>query len=219
MPENEIHKAEFQKETSDVLARTISGIAEGVTGIAASQREDLILSVGHIFQRMRAGQFLGTLKREWDKYKGKGRIKPDYESTEQHKSSLQELLSFLDKDAPDELRFSLLKKIFLIAATETASNRDSHLPLQYMQIARTLTSGEILVLNAEYTVATKNRQLWGGQAPPYNGVAKDHCRSVRPYDSGTSRDPRKGTCRKEYTFSQSRIRSQRSESHGTFTAD
>ena len=66
---------------------------------------------------------------------------------------------------PDETRFSLLKKIFLVAANETASDRDSHLPLQYMQIARKVTSGEILVLNAEYIVATtKYRNLWEGKA-------------------------------------------------------
>ena len=42
----------------------------------------MILSVGHIFQRMRAVHFLDELKREWDKYKEKGRIKEDYEFTE-----------------------------------------------------------------------------------------------------------------------------------------
>ncbi len=160
---DKIQKAESQAKTSDILSRTITQIAEGVTGIAASKREELILSVGHIFQRMRAGHFLDDLKREWDKYKEKGRIKDDYEFTEQHKSCLQELLSFLDKDMPDEARFTVLKKIFLLAATETASDRNSHLPLQYMQIARTLTSGEILVLNAEYSV-TKNRKLWAGKS-------------------------------------------------------
>ncbi len=160
---DKIQKAESQAKTSDILSRTITQIAEGVTGIAASKREELILSVGHIFQRMRAGHFLDDLKREWDKYKEKGRIKDDYEFTEQHKSCLQELLSFLDKDMPDEARFTVLKKIFLLAATETASDRNSHLPLQYMKIARTLTSGEILVLNAEYSV-TKNRKLWAGKS-------------------------------------------------------
>ena len=78
---DEIEKAEFQKETSDVLARTITGIAEGLTGIAASKREGLILSVGYILQSIRSGQFLNTLLKEWNKYREKGRIKEDYEFT------------------------------------------------------------------------------------------------------------------------------------------
>ncbi len=163
MPENEIQKAEFQAPTSDVIRRTLVQLTQGLTGIAASQKHEVILSVGRIFQAMIAGQLLDTFLREWENYREKGRIEEDYESTEQHRSCLQELLTFLDKDAPDELRFSVLKKIFLVAATEDASDRNSHLPLQYMQIARTLTSGEILVLSAEYIV-TRKRELWEGKA-------------------------------------------------------
>lgn len=168
---DEIQKAEFQKSTSDVLRRTLTQLAQGLTGILAAEKHEVVLSVGRLFQAMVAGQFLDEFLKDWEKYRDKGRIKEDYEVTEQHKSCLQEMLNFLDKDTADETRFAVLKKIFLVAATETASDRDSHLPLQYMQIARTLTSGEILVLNAEYIVATRKRELWEGKLQPYSAHA------------------------------------------------
>ena len=153
MGKNEIEESNFPIKVSNVLDRTTTRLVEGLTGIAASNREKLALSVGRILQGLTAGRFLEILIKEWEKFKKEGRIKDDYESTEQCRTCLQELLDFLDKDLPDEQRFSILKQIFLVAATEDASNRDSHLPLQYMQISRTLTAGEVLVLNATYKVA------------------------------------------------------------------
>ena len=63
------------------------------------------------------------------------------------------MLDFLDKDSPDELRFSVLKKIFLVAATETQSSRDSLLPQQFMRLCRALGAGEVVVLSATYQIA------------------------------------------------------------------
>jgi len=140
-------------DTSDLLAETIKSLTQGITGIAASERKDLFLSLGHILQRIRSGRFLEVLKREWDGYRDKGRIKEDYMDSDQHQECLQEMLDFLDKDSPDEIRFSFLKKIFLTAATETISDRESVLPQQYMRVCRGLSAGEVLVLEATFGIA------------------------------------------------------------------
>jgi hypothetical protein len=149
-------KSTSADNTSKLLTETLKSLTEGITGVAASDRRDLILSLGHLFQRMRSGRFLKTLTDEWDNYREKGRIKDDYIQTEQHLACLQEMLDFLDKDSPDELRFSVLKKIFLVAATETKSARDSVLPQQYMQLCRTLSAGEILVLSVSYDITQRD---------------------------------------------------------------
>lgn len=122
--------AKWNGDTADVIKDTLTCLAEGLTGIAASDRKDLAFSVGHIFQSLRKGQFLSRLLDEWNSYRAKGRIKDDYVRTEQHQACLQELLLFLDNDCPDEIRFQTLKKIFLVAATEAASDRTSLLPYQ-----------------------------------------------------------------------------------------
>jgi hypothetical protein len=145
------------QSTSTVLSDTAKALAEALTGIAASSRRELALSIGYIFQRLRGGEFLATVSREWERYREKGRIKPDYDQTEQHKVCLQELLDFLDKDSPDAIRFDALKKIFLVAATENIEPRESLLPQQYMRVARTLTDGELLVLFACYRIYKDDR--------------------------------------------------------------
>ena len=143
----------WHKDTGEVIKNTLTSLAEGITGIAASERKELALSVGHIFQSLRKGQFLSRLGEEWDSYREKGRIKDDYIDTEQHKSCLQEVLDFLDNDSPDQIRFEVVKKVFLVAATEKASDRNSLLPYQFLRLCRGMSSGEVIILNATYRIA------------------------------------------------------------------
>jgi hypothetical protein len=148
---------EFEKDTSSLLKRTLKHLSEGITGLASSDRKDLILSVGHLFQSMLTGRFLNTLNYEWDDLRSKGRIKEDYEETEQHRTCLKEMLDFLDSNKPDEARFSFMKKIFLMASTEKLADRDSIIPQQYMRICRELSSAEILIISSAYKFS-KNKE-------------------------------------------------------------
>jgi len=144
---------EPQFDTSSTLSKTLTAVAEGLTGIAASEPQDWILSFGHLLQSIRGARLLGAFAKEWKAYREKGKIKEDYAQSDQHQECLQELLDFLDEGPPDTSRFSVLKKILLVAATETASKRESVLPQQYMKICRGLTSGELLVLLTAYNVS------------------------------------------------------------------
>ncbi|MDX8387197.1 MAG: hypothetical protein R8M46_01500 [Ghiorsea sp.] len=159
---NDTKLAACEKETSNILADTLTGMVEGLTGVASSPRNELILSVSHIFQRMRGGKFLSTLLGEWNDYRAKGKVQDDYQGTEQHKVCLQELLEFLDKDSPDEVRFNVLKQIFLVAASEEVSDRESLLPQQYMKIIRSLSSGAVIVLASAYKIHEKHNGSYEG---------------------------------------------------------
>ena len=139
-----------QMDTENVLAKTMESIVAGLAGVASSDRKELVLAVSHILQRTRSYGFLGALMREWKEFRDKGLIDPDYTESEQHKACLNELLDFLDKDSPDQVRFDAIKGIFLTAATERLSPRDSFLPQQYMQTCRSLSSGEVVVLKTIY---------------------------------------------------------------------
>ncbi len=77
-------------------------------------------------------------------------------ATEQHAECLQEMLDFIDS-SPDQIRFDTLKKILLVTAAEDHSSRDDVLPQQYMRLVRELSSGEVLVLLATYTLAKTPR--------------------------------------------------------------
>lgn len=144
----------FGDTTENVVVNALSALAEGLTGIATSSKNDLILSISHTFQKMRGGRFLSSFLEEWNRYREKGKVKEDYQYSEQHHVCLQELLEFLDKDSPDEIRFKIMKQIFLVAASEEMSNRDSFLPQEFMKIARSLTDGEVLLLTSIWNIAS-----------------------------------------------------------------
>jgi len=139
-----------QPETSDLLGQTLQGVAEGLTGLASSDKKDLVRSIGFIFQRWRSLKFLDALRAEWNQYREKGRIKDDYLATDQHAECLQEMLDLIDS-RPDQIRFEVLKKILLLSATEKYSSRNDILPQQYMRLIRELNPGEVLVLLTAYT--------------------------------------------------------------------
>lgn len=160
-------------KTSLLLHETAKGLVAGIFGLAASDRKDLILSLGYIFQRTRSGTFLNALLKEWDRYREKGRIKDDYVNTDQHQECLQEMLDFLDRDSLHSLRFRMLKAIFLGAATETQSTRDSVLPQQYMSLCRSFTSGEALVLQATYSIVERGEGASIRAAERHDVIAKE----------------------------------------------
>lgn len=101
-----------------LLKASYQTIVQTLTGIFSSKPRELILSLGYIFQRTHSTEFLLTFIEELKRYREKGKIPENYFDTEQCKECLQELLNYLDKALPDEITFTLLKKIILVAATE-----------------------------------------------------------------------------------------------------
>lgn len=173
--ENEADSSGIKDVALKRMRETYDSLSQALTGIAVSDRKDWALSIGYLLQRARGGQFLRALMREYEKYRDKGKIKDDYAGTEQCQATLQEILDCLDKDSPDEVRFSFLKKLFLSIATEELSNREDVIPQQYMKIARALDSGEVLVLLASYEIAKKGRDVidfpaWMHNVRDYSGL-------------------------------------------------
>ena len=144
-------------DTSDILKKSFTALVEGLSGMAISEKKDFGLSVSHLLQGLLRGKLLNQLINEWSEYREKGKIKDDYQSTEQHFECLQEMLDFLDKDNPDQIRFNVIKQIFLKAACEEETDRNSVIPQQFMKVCRNLSSGEIIVLKTTYGFAKTKR--------------------------------------------------------------
>jgi len=168
------------------VADTLQALAEALTGIASSDRKDLFLSIGYLFQRLRGQSFLGAFDAEWQRLREKGRIRDDYSQTEQCQACLQELLDSLDRDSPDKIRFDFIKRVFLAAAQEKQSDRDSVLPQQYMRLARQLSSGDILVISAAYELSkypaerTNSAREWLNKIAKQSGL--EHSNLVEIYE-------------------------------------
>ena len=136
-----------------VLGESNQALTEFLTGLlGASEKKEWALSVGYLFQRIRGGQFINQLHEEIRKYRQKGRIQSDYLQSDQGLDCLKDVLEFVDRDSPDATQFSAIRQLFLTIASETQSTRDDVLPKELMRICRTLSSGELIVLSATYTV-------------------------------------------------------------------
>lgn len=147
-------------DTSEILNTSFQALIDSLSGIIKSDKKNFRLTVSHLLQALVRGKFMDQLHREWDDYSKKGKIKDDYQSTDQHFECLQEMLDFLDNDNPDQTRFNVVKKIFLKAACEDKSDRNSIIPQQFMRICRKLTSGELIVLSTTYKVLqTKPKEI------------------------------------------------------------
>lgn len=144
---------EQYKEAGKYYLENILGPAEFFTGLVGSNRSQVFQSVGHAVQGLLSGKFLQILQQEYSHYRESGKIKEDFRYTDQNQMCFTELLRFLEQEMPDKDRFELLKRIYIVSATEKVFDRNSHVPLQFMQIARELNSGEMLVLSAAHRIA------------------------------------------------------------------
>jgi len=97
---------------------------------------------------------LTKLGKELKKNKDAGMLKNDFILKSKTKSCLYELLKFIDKDVPDEERFSAMKSIFLKSISANASDEDELLAYELMQICKKLSSNDILHLKTIYDIAS-----------------------------------------------------------------
>lgn len=123
-----------------------------LTGALGTEKLRLRMIPGRLFQAARSDEFLIQLASEVEELREKGEIKDDYLNTEQASATLQELLAALEEPPVDERKFNTLKAIFLQAAQEKLSSRDDPTPQLLMNIARQLSSGEILLISSVYRI-------------------------------------------------------------------
>jgi hypothetical protein len=106
---------------------------------------------GRLVQAARNKAFIEQLATEFEMLREKGRLHPSFEHSPEGQSSLQELLAALEQPPVDDTKFHFLKSIFIAAATENAPKDVP--PQLILSIARTLSSGELIVLATAYPIA------------------------------------------------------------------
>ncbi|MFH1698791.1 MAG: hypothetical protein ABH882_07015 [Candidatus Omnitrophota bacterium] len=127
-------------------------VAEALTGMLASDKNELKLSAGRLVQASIKHKFLTQLGEEIKKYQEKGKIKEDYFATHKEQASLCELLKFIDEEIPDEERFKAIKSIFLFSISKDTIEEDKVLAYELLKICKKLRSGDLLVLKAAYEI-------------------------------------------------------------------
>jgi hypothetical protein len=97
-----------------------------------------------------AGRFAEQLRAEWAAFVEAGKIKPDYAETDQARTIFGDTLESLEDANIDDEQLDLLRRLFMAAASETVSDRNDVLVREYLEVGRTLATGEIRVLAAYY---------------------------------------------------------------------
>jgi hypothetical protein len=156
--EKKLLKIDNPKSIAEFLQQPASKIAELLTGILVSDSKDLKLSVGKLVQASLQSKLFLQLGKEIEGYMDKGKIKKDYLSSQQNLSSLSELLRFIDEEAPDKVRFKVIKTLFFISVFHDIDGRNKALAYQFMQIAKRLSSGDFSVLKAAFEIATEKAE-------------------------------------------------------------
>lgn len=131
-------------------------LGEALTGILVSEKKEWILSAGKLVQASLRFKLLTQLGQELNGYREKGKIKEDYFATNNNQASFNELLSFIDEDVPDEERMRAMKSIFLTSISIGITEEDERFAYELMQICRGLSSGDLLILKANFDLVTGN---------------------------------------------------------------
>ena len=117
--------------------------------LATSPKESLFTGI-RLIRSAVARRFSEQLREEWDKCVADGKIKSDYAQTGQARTILADTLESLGDANFDDEQLDLLRHLFLAAASETVTDRRSALVREYIEVGRTLSTGEIRVLSAYY---------------------------------------------------------------------
>jgi hypothetical protein len=87
----------------------------------------------------------------------KGTLRNDFENNGSGYQTWVELLTIIDDETPDQERLEALKAMFLASNKVNASDGEKILGYQLFQIAKRLTSNELLVLKAAFQLRTNNQ--------------------------------------------------------------
>jgi len=150
LPENADELAKFMDEP-------LSAIAEAITGAMASGPRSWMVMGGHVVQAMLKGRLFQQVSQEIKDLRDKGKIPADFAEKKYGFKSWVELLKVIDDEAPDEDRLEALKAMFYSVNKVNLTDREQVFNYQLFQIAKRLTSGEVLLLDAVYKVYASNQ--------------------------------------------------------------
>lgn len=132
------------------VAETALDVATLAASVAAKPAEAIYSGI-RLIRAVVAQRFSEQLRTEWAKFIDDGRIKPDYGDTDQAHTLFADTLESLGDANFDQEQIDLLRKLFLAAASEAATDRESVLAREYLAIGRSLAAGEIRILSAYYS--------------------------------------------------------------------
>jgi hypothetical protein len=144
-------------ESADELAKfmdqPLTAIAEAITGALAAGPKAWTVMTGHIVQGILQGKLYQQVGREIKELRDKGKIPDDFADEKKYKygfKSLVDLLKTIDEKPPDADLLEALMAMFYGANKVNATDAERIVSYRLLQIAKRLSSGELLLLKTLY---------------------------------------------------------------------
>lgn len=134
---------EFKKQPSTTILRI-------VTGVAVSDKKELILSGTKLARAFVGYQFRNQLVTEIENLIDKSKIDKGFLEEQYCQGAFFELLEAIDNDMPDKDRVTILKHLFY--AIIDKETKDKYTAYTLFKLAKKLESLDILILKATYKI-------------------------------------------------------------------
>ena len=145
-----IVKLQDPTELQRLLDNPLEAIAEVVSGYFASGNGYWAHAGFRIVQGAFKARLFEQFDRELRELRRKGKLPDDLSGSKNGYKSWIELLTILDEEIPDEERLEALQAMFFAVNKVGIDDRQRVLNYQLFQIAKRLTSGELLLMKAVY---------------------------------------------------------------------
>lgn len=137
------------------LSNPIPVISQAIIDLISHGPVALIGPGVRIVQGALKGKLFQQVAKEVKDLQEKGKIDKNFGRRKYGFQSWVELLTVIDEDTPDEDRLEAMKAMFYSANKINATDADEILGYQLFQIAKRLSSNELLVLKATYELLRK----------------------------------------------------------------
>jgi hypothetical protein len=121
-----------------------------LVGKVLTDPKETAFGVLRLIRAATAHRFEEQVRTEWTKFVQDGKIKADYAQTDQARTIFSDTIESLGEANYDAEQLDLLRRLFLAAASEAETDRNSLVVREYIAVGRSLSAGEIRVLSAYY---------------------------------------------------------------------
>jgi hypothetical protein len=135
---------------AEFLEEPFAFVAEFVTGMLADGPKQWSVTGGKIIQAALKGHVFEQVAKEVRDLRKKGKLNDDFGKSKYGYQSWVELLTIIDNERPDPDRLEALKAMFFSVNSVNATDAEKVLAYQLFQIAKQLTSSQLLLLKACY---------------------------------------------------------------------
>jgi hypothetical protein len=124
-PQDEVLSFEDQSKLLELFNQSnVVGFVEMFTGIAGSNRADLLMSAGRFGQGMIKGEGLKQLFIEIQELRKKGKIDDQYVNSQYGKKNFADILKLIDEENVDPAKWEAIKKVFFCSIASDSEEKE-----------------------------------------------------------------------------------------------